>query len=287
MENLNLNKIEIDSSNVIGYNRYSFLKTLDPDDLTEDEILKMKAYEEIHEPNETQKENLKVYLKKVREPEPEIEFIFDKKTLWREFKIEFKNLNGVDFIETKESLENIKSLFYYFLKDESFFFCENVSPISKPSFDKGLLIMGDFGNGKTSVMLTFEKIFKKHKNYNFNSYTANEVVGIFESIGKNTDLDLTKADFDKKMYFGKRYFDDVKTEREGSNFGKVNLFKDIFENREKNNALTHVTCNFKDRFPNDVEQGLNEFEEKYGGRVYDRIFKMFNIIIFNGKSQRL
>ena len=270
----------------IGYNRYRFLINLNPNDLTEEERKEIEIYESKHKPSQEQIDYNKAYIENLKKEETKV-FSFDKKTLWNEFLIKFKEVNRVDFIQTEESIENIKTIFLYFLKDKDFFFCNNLSNLSKPSFDKGLLIIGNYGNGKTSVMMTFEQIFKRVKGYSFKSYSANGIVNLFESIKNDEFSDLSKADFERRMNFGIRYFDDVKTERHASNFGKVNLFKDILENREKNNSITYITCNFKDGYPNDIEQALNEFEEKYGARVYDRLFKMFNIIEFKGKSFRI
>lgn len=274
-------------SSDFGYNRYNFLKTLDPEDLTDLEKEQMKNFEEIHFQSEEQKENLRKYHDLVRSEKIEIEKEFTKKELWNLFLKTFKELNGKEFIYNDEILENIKPIMYYFLKDDNFFFCKNLTSLSEPSFNKGLLIIGNFGNGKTSTMLVFEKIFKGIKSKTFKSYSTNEVVNLFEKINPaSNDQIITRVEFDKMMNTGIRYFDDVKTERHASNFGKMNLMKDILEVREKNNLKTHITCNFKDGFENDIQAGLDEFEEKYGSRMYDRLFKMFNIIEFKGKSFR-
>lgn len=285
----NLVSTEIFSSvkSLIGYNRYSFLKSLSEEDLTEDEILQMKNYEEKHIQSPQQIENQTNYTKKVRESSIQVERKFTKNELWKLFGRMFKEIHGKNFVYNDEVLENIKPLMYYFMKDENFFSCKNLSKLSEPSFEKGLLIIGNFGNGKTATMEVFEKIFKPIKSTSFKGYSANEVVNMFEKINPNLkDQILTRSEFDKIMHTGKRYFDDVKTERHASNFGKMNLMKDILEVREKNNLLTHITCNFKDGFDNDIQAGLDEFEEKYGSRLYDRLFKMFNIIEFKGKSFR-
>lgn len=273
-------------SETIGYNRYKFLTNLKSEDLTELEKKQIELYELKNKPTQEQIDYNKAYIEKLKKEET-IVFSFDKKTLWSEFLKRFKEVNDVEFIQTEESIENLKTIFLYFLKDEEFFFCKNLSSLSKPSFDKGLLIIGNYGNGKTSIMMTFEKIFKNVKGYSFKSYNANGIVNLFESIKSDEFSELSKSDFERRMNNGVRYFDDVKTERHASNFGKVNLFKDILENREKNNALTYITCNFKDGHPNNIEEALNEFEDKYGARVYDRLFKMFNIIEFKGKSFRI
>jgi len=98
------------------------------------------------------------------------------------------------------------------------------------------------------------------------------------------------------MNLGDRYFDDIKTERHASNYGKVNLFKDILENRYNNRVQivkgvtkinkTFGTCNYKEGYEGNTEVALEEFGEMYGGRIYDRLFEMFNIIEFKGKSFR-
>src|SRR5690606_3748536 len=95
-----------------------------------------------------------------------------------------------------------------------------------------------------------------------------------------------KKDFFENIKRGAWVFDDMLNEREANNFGKTELFKDILEIRCHNKRITHATCNY-DRFqPGDLEKGLLQFHDKYGGRVYDRLFEMFNIIEFKGKSMR-
>lgn len=278
-----INKMDSD----FGLNRYNFLKTLDPLELTELEVEQMQNFEEIHFQSEEQKANQAKHWQKVRNSVVEVEKVFTKKELWNTFLKTFEEVNGKKFVYDDETLENIKPIMYYFLKDDNFFFCQNLSKLSQPSFDKGILLIGNFGNGKTAVMSTFEKIFKVIKSNSFKGYSTNEVVNLFEKINPaSSDQIITRPEFDKMMNTGKRYFDDIKTERHASNFGKMNLMKDILEVREKNNLLTHGSCNFKDGFDNDIQAGLDEFEEKYGSRLYDRIFKMFNIIEFKGKSRR-
>ena len=63
----------------------------------------------------------------------------------------------------------------------------------------------------------------------------------------------------------------------------VEIFKDILEKRYSNNAKTMVSMNYSG---NSVEDTLDAISIKYGERVYDRIFEMFNIIDLHGKSLR-
>lgn len=276
----------------IGFNKYQNLKNLPFVSLTDLEKSQISEYESKHLPSKEQSEASKKYVRDMLSPKDKKSFSITALRLWNVFKAHFLMVNNKEFEKNDFTIKNLEPLIYYFAKDERFFECENLSKLSTPSFDKGILIIGTFGNGKTAVMKTFEKIFSTTKGVSFKGYSANEVVTMFE---KCVDAE-TKADFNRKMNLGDRYFDDIKTERQASNYGKVNLFKDILENRYNNriqttNGETKInrtfgTCNYKEGFEGNSEVALEEFGEMYGGRVYDRLFEMFNIVEFKGKSFR-
>lgn len=271
---------------IIGPNKYNHLKSLKPDSLTEEQKEQIKSYEEKR--NYTPEEQILKgveYFETIFQTKDKKELELNSRAIWNLFKIHFEKVNSKPFIKNPETIENLEPILYYFAKDERFFNCKNLTNLSVPSFDKGLLIIGAFGNGKTSVMKAFESMFRGVKGIGFKGYSANEVVTMFEKIS-NEDSECTRKEFESIMFNGVRYFDDLKTERIASNYGKVNIFKDILEERYNRNAKTHITCNFKDGFNGNIEIGLQEFGEKYGGRVYDRVFEMYNIIEFKGKSFR-
>lgn len=272
-------------SQIIGFNRYKFLKSLEHESLTDIELKEIEEYENKNEVTPEQIQFKKDYVNKIKEEIPLVEFKITKKWLWESFLENYKIVNGKDFIQNEETLFNVKPIFYYFLKDENFIFCENVNPLSKPSFEKGLLLVGGYGNGKTSIMKTFEKIFLNIKGFNFKIYNTKEVVKIFEGI--TAESEFTKRDFDTKMNQGTKLFDDLKAERDASNFGKVNLISEILEIRYLNKRLTHATMNYKEGFDGDIVASVDEIALKYGDRVYDRVYEMFNIIEFKGKSFRV
>lgn len=266
----------------IGRRKYEFLKTINSEYLTAEQVSQIEDYELKFVPTEKQIELQSAYWDKILSKEPEKPFEFTTKQLWQAFKFKFQEISGKPFEKTKESISNLEPVMYYFAKDERFFKCENLTKISNPSFDKGLLIVGGFGNGKTTIMRTFEALFKTVKNYSFKSYSANEVVVMFEKCHE----DIDRVEFENIMFKGVRYFDDVKTERIASNYGKVNIFKDIIETRYDRGNKTYITCNYVENNHGNLEMALSEFGEKYGGRVFDRIYEMFNIIEFKGKSFR-
>jgi len=272
-------------SSIIGINKYLHLKSLKTENLTEEQSSQIKSYESKQKkatPEQTERE-IK-HFERIFQPEEKKEFSITAIQLWKLFKSKFPEVNQRPFIKIEGiTVKNMEPLIYYFSKDERFFECENLrKELSVPSFDKGLLIIGNFGNGKTSTMKVFEKIFKGIPEVGFKGYSANEVVTMFEKCSTDVDREY----FENQLWRGIRYFDDLKTERIASNFGKVNIFKEIIEERYNRKAKTHVTCNFKKDHPGDINAALDEFEEKYDGRVYDRLFEMYNIIEFKGKSFR-
>lgn len=269
------------------FNRYKFLKSLSQDELNTQELKFIQDYESSNDVSQAMFEFKKTYIERNEFQPVEVDMQLAKKWLWDNFLVNFKLINGKEFIQTPESISNIKVIMLYFLKSPDFFKCENLSRLSEPSFEKGLLIVGDYGNGKTSSMMALQKTLQNIKGYHFRAYNANEVVQLFEQIkNENYTFDLSRKDFDHKMNQGDIYFDDVKTEREASNYGKVNLFREIFELRSRGRRKTYITCNYKKGKPGDLAAAIDEFDEKYGERVYDRIFEKFNIIEFNGKSFR-
>lgn len=269
---------------LIGMRKYEYLKSLRPEDRTELANQQIEAYETKQRfATPEQIERTTNYLQGLLEPKEKKAFSISARKLWDLFKANFKEVNQRPFIKIDGiTVKNMEPLIYYFAKDDRFFNCDNLSKLSVPSFEKGILIVGNFGNGKTSTMKVFEKIFKGIPGIGFKGYSANETVTLFEKCS----TDILRDEFEKMMFNGNRYFDDLKTERIASNFGKVNIFKEIIEERYNRKSLTFVTCNFDEAFPNDMEAALDQFSKKYGERVYDRLFEMFNIVEFKGKSFR-
>jgi len=199
----------------------------------------------------------------------------------RFFELECKNFDV-------KHIENVKPILLYFSRDKRFFDSQRIAKNSKgeyfsqPSFEKGLLIIGGYGNGKTSTMKTLKSLFDGTPLV-FKSYTANRIVSTFESYANGSE----RTEYINRTKTKAAYFDDVKTEKDASNYGKFNLFKDILEERSIIKDKTYITCNFRETdTEGNIKDALLEFNEKYGARVFDRLFQMFNIIEFKGESLR-
>jgi hypothetical protein len=206
-----------------------------------------------------------------------------KSKLWKRFLYFFKLSTNTDFQINDDTIKNVSLLFQYFLQDEQFFSNPCLRPeLSVPSFKKGLLIIGGYGIGKTQIMLAMEKAFLSFGTRGFKFYGANEVVQKFEACLLPND----KSEFYRKMNTGINLFDDITAERIANNFGHINILRDILEQRYAHGKLTHAILNYKEGFEGNVDEALRLLNEKYGNRFYDRMFEMFNIVEFHGKSLR-
>jgi DNA replication protein DnaC len=223
------------------------------------------------------------YFEKINEPKEHKEKKFiTKEWLWERFIKNYKKNEGVSFKKTADTVENIKPLILYFIGDEeNFIKCQNVSLKSKPNLKKGLLIIGDKGNGKTTIMRAIQDSLRGTNAY-FTTKPANDIVTMYENCSNEFD----KSEFWKHVTTGVINFDDLLTERDANNYGKITLMKDVIEKRYDKKKRTYVSCNFHDKYPDDLDEGLKQIYAKYGSRAYDRIFEMFNVIIFKGKSFR-
>lgn len=268
---------------MIGRRKYDALISL-AEKLTDTERDQIKEYEELRKPKNSEK--TQDYFKKIHTENRIENFKVNYEILLKKFKERFFELERIEFDE--RHLDNIKPILLYFARDERFFestrICKNDKGkyYSEPSFDKGLLIIGTYGNGKTSTMQTLRSLFEGTPLI-FKSYAANRIVTTFESYEKASE----RTDYMNRVKTKSAYFDDVKTEKIASNYGLHNLFKDILEERYRAKGKTYITCNFRETdTEGNIKDALLEFNEKYGPRVFDRLFEMFNIIEFKGGSLR-
>lgn len=225
------------------------------------------------------------------------------------FKSAFELFQKKPFDETtnnNEARRLVRTLCAYFMQKKAFYRSPLLNEKSVPDLNKGIMIIGGYGTGKTSILNTFHQMFKtaacmpiqvcdisgtqqllgRYK-MSFGYYTANELVKTFESISDPLEKEMFWSRFSK----GTKYFDDIMTESTASNYGKIEIFKDLLEMRYTNEAKTIVSMNYSIGDPLDdkadiVDQTLISVSKKYGERVYDRIFEMFNILELQGESLR-
>jgi DNA replication protein DnaC len=164
------------------------------------------------------------------------------------------------------------SLCFYFTNDARF----------KGDLNKGLLLFGGVGIGKTTLM----HFFKRNPRATYKVISCRDIESDFSSEGEksvrqcSTNIAIPENEFlQKEIGF---CFDDLGTEATGKHYGKEkNVMAEILLNRYDNRlpfCFTHVTTNLSHE----------EVKDQYGIRAYDRFKEMFNIISFptEAKSRR-
>ena len=164
----------------IGRHKYEYLKSFPKEKLSETQIKQIEIYESRFAFNPDAEKRTKEYFESLRNKKEIKEITFTSRQLYDVFLFSYKQITNRDFVVNRETIKNIEPLIYYFSKDKRFFNCDNLTKLSEPSFNKGLLVVGDYGNGKTSAFRAIENIFKYIPSHIFTGYTANEVVTDFE-----------------------------------------------------------------------------------------------------------
>jgi DNA replication protein DnaC len=286
---------------------YKYKSIINKSELTDTEKRQIKKYQTDRGLSPEQKAKVAEYFDSIQKPKTKLPKFanVDILNLYHMFLKFYKLENNKDFdpkANNGEARILVYTLLSYFFKDEMFFQSPLLNQkISNPDLNKGLLVVGGTGCGKTSTFKAIHKMIftgcttplKFIKDINgadqpitrykplFAFSTCNDVVSEYE--GLNTAEE--KKNFWTKYTKGTRYFDDLTTEREASNYGKVNLFQEMFEKRSIDLPKTISTMNYHDQ-SGSLEQTLDYLGQKYGFRVHDRLFQMFNIIELKGTSLR-
>ncbi|MEX0315725.1 MAG: ATPase [Allomuricauda sp.] len=174
-----------------------------------------------------------------------------------------KLLFGKKFKIYREDREIIYKLSLYFIRDKAR--CSQYGI----DIDKGILLSGPVGCGKTSLMKLMKHLVPHLRPYVV--IPCRNIIFSFNHIGYKTI-----EDYGNSQFF---CFDDLGVEPMGRHFGKdcnvmgeILLSRyDLFLNQQRK---THATTNLN----------AQELEELYGERVRSRMRQLFNLVAFDGGS---
>ncbi len=175
----------------------------------------------------------------------------------------------------------------YFANDSSF---EEV--VQNGNLDKGLLIIGNCGTGKSSIFDIIQQIGRKHNipQLWFSKVSCLEITSQFAKENKQSYNQGNQGHFNVMENYtkGKVYFDDLGSENLVNDFGiKKEIMKEILEiryNRFKE-FRTKTFCSTNLTVPKLVEKYDKGSPENHR-RIEDRIYGMFNILPMYGNTQR-
>jgi len=173
-----------------------------------------------------------------------------------------KLLFGKKFKIYESDTDIILKLCYYFIKDKEA--CDGYGI----DIDKGLLLSGPVGCGKTSLMKLLRHIVPHQRSYEI--IPCRNVAFGFNHIGFKTI-----EEYGSTKFF---CFDDLGVEPAGRFYGKdLNVMGEVLLSRydlyieTKRKIKTHATTNLN----------AEELEERFGNRVRSRMRELFNLIAFD------
>ncbi|MCP9200566.1 ATPase [Gramella sp. GC03-9] len=174
-----------------------------------------------------------------------------------------KLLFGEKFKIYKKDKEILLKLCSYFIKDK-----ENCRKFGI-DVNKGILLSGPVGCGKTSLMKLLHFLVPHQRKYVV--MPCRNIVFAFNHLGYKTIEDYGESSF--------FCFDDMGVEPIGRHYGKdCNVIGEILLSRYdlflETNLKTHATTNLN----------AEELEDRYGNRVRSRMRELFNLIAFDTRA---
>lgn len=195
--------------------------------------------------------------------------LISKQVFWRLFRE-----TAPGFKIKKQNEPVIFTIFRYFLLLPDF----NAYGIirNKASLDKGLLVYGDYGVGKSTLFDVIHEVGKTILKQSgstqlwFPRISTVHLLNMFYQAQKDTTSNFKLESY----YRGKLYLDDLGIEDKAYNREEI-IGKLLFE-RHRRKLKTYVTTN----------ENPSAIADRYGNHIGDRLPEMFNIIKWEGESWR-
>jgi hypothetical protein len=191
---------------------------------------------------------------------------FDYAEAWHWLEEKGRSVYGKEFRLHAEDAPIINTLICYFLNDQI------SAPFHGINLEKGLIISGPVGCGKTSLMNLFRFVAQPGRQYAMKP--CREVSFEFIRDGYEVIHRYTRGragKFEMQAFC----FDDLGVEKNIKYYGnECNVMAEIILSRYdlfvSRKMLTHITTNLS----------ASEIEKAYGNRIRSRLREMFNVVAF-------
>ncbi|MCM4154753.1 hypothetical protein [Gramella sp. AN32] len=195
--------------------------------------------------------------------------LISKQFFWKLFQI-----HSPGFKINPENEKIIYTIFRYFLGQANFNEFGVIK--NKPCLEKGLLVYGDYGVGKSTLFDAIHETGKIIVGKNQNTQLWFPRISTVHMLTKYYEAKKDPAsNFKLENYYrGKLYLDDLGKEDKAYNREEI-IGKLLFE-RHRGRLKTFVTTN----------ENPSAIAARYGSHIGDRLLEMFNIIKWEGKSWR-
>ncbi len=197
--------------------------------------------------------------------------IYDLQKCFAYIELQGKQTYGQSFKIHHDDKPTIYKLLIYAIRDK-----ENAFKLGL-DLNKGILLSGPVGCGKTSIMHLIKPF--AHAKYDYKIKTTREVSFEFAKHGFEALQPYTQKSNQQQRLTG-YCFDDLGAEQQIKHFGNdCNVMAEIlisrYEHFIENNTVTHITTNLS----------ASELENCYGNRVRSRLRQMFNLIAFDKEAR--
>jgi DNA replication protein DnaC len=197
--------------------------------------------------------------------------IYDLQKCFNYIELQGKQTYGQSFKIHHDDKPTIYKLLIYAIRDK-----ENAFKLGL-DLNKGILLSGPVGCGKTSIMHLIKPF--AHAKYDYKIKTTREVSFEFAKHGFEALQPYTQKSNQQQRLTG-YCFDDLGAEQQIKHFGNdCNVMAEILISRYdqfiENKTVTHITTNLS----------ASEIENLYGNRLRSRFRQMFNLIAFDRETK--
>jgi DNA replication protein DnaC len=197
--------------------------------------------------------------------------IYDLNKCYAYIEFQGKQMYGQSFKINQDDKSTIYKLLIYAIRDN-----ENAFKLGL-DLNKGILLSGPVGCGKTSIMHLIKPFL--YAKYDYKIKTTRFVSFEFAKYGFEALRQYSEKSNQQHRLTG-YCFDDLGAEQQIKHFGNdCNVMAEIlisrYEQFIENNSVTHITTNLS----------ASELENSYGNRVRSRLRQMFNLIAFDKETR--